>query len=66
LREPDDIPDPPTTIMTPSEFRQSVRSGAFRQPTAGQCGPFAQANLAILPNAYAHDFLRFCQANPKA
>ncbi|MBW5805214.1 putative hydro-lyase [Burkholderia sp. COPS] len=52
--------------MTPSEFRQSVRRGAFRGPTAGHCGPYAQANLAILPDAYAHDFLRFCQANPKA
>lgn len=52
--------------MTPSEFRQSVRHGAFRGPTAGHCGPYAQANLAILPEVVAHDFLRFCQANPKA
>lgn len=52
--------------MTPFEFRQSVRRGDFRGPTAGHCGEFAQANLAILPEAHAHDFLRFCQANPKA
>jgi uncharacterized protein YcsI (UPF0317 family) len=52
--------------MTPYEFRQAVRNGKFRGPTAGQCGDFAQANLAILPEVYAHDFLRFCYANPKA
>ncbi|TCG04204.1 hypothetical protein BZM27_42615 [Paraburkholderia steynii] len=51
--------------MTPSEFRQAVRHGDFRGPTAGHCGEYAQANLAILPAAYAHDFLRFCHANPK-
>ncbi len=52
--------------ITPFEFRQAVRSGQFRGPTAGYCGDFAQANLAILPLAHAHDFLRFCQSNPKA
>lgn len=52
--------------MMPYEFRRAVRNGAFRSPTAGHCGEFAQANLAIMPEAYAHDFLRFCNANPKA
>jgi uncharacterized protein YcsI (UPF0317 family) len=52
--------------MTPSDFRLSVRRGDFRGPTAGHCGDYAQANLAILPAAHAHDFLRFCHANPKA
>lgn len=51
--------------LTPYDFRQSVRDGRFRGPTAGQCGDYAQANLAILPSAHAGDFLRFCQANPK-
>jgi uncharacterized protein YcsI (UPF0317 family) len=51
--------------MTPSEFRQAVRHGDFRGPTAGHCGEYAQANLAILSAAHAHDFLRFCHANPK-
>ncbi|WP_429564123.1 putative hydro-lyase [Paraburkholderia sp. MM6662-R1] len=51
--------------MTPSEFRQAVRHRDFRGPTAGHCGDYAQANLAILPAAHAHDFLRFCHANPK-
>ncbi|MEM5404653.1 MULTISPECIES: putative hydro-lyase [Paraburkholderia] len=52
--------------MTPYEFRHAVRNGTFRGPTAGHCGDFAQANLAILPEAHAHDFLRFCHANPRA
>lgn len=52
--------------ITPYDFRQAVRSGKFRGPTAGYCGDFAQANLAIIPAAHAHDFLRFCQSNPKA
>ncbi|MET3129859.1 uncharacterized protein YcsI (UPF0317 family) [Oxalobacteraceae bacterium GrIS 1.11] len=52
--------------MTPLELRRAVRGGQFRLPTAGQCGAFAQANLVILPQAWADDFLRFCQRNPKA
>ncbi len=52
--------------MTPYELRQQVRSGAFRQPTAGYCGDYAQANLVILPQAHAADFLLFCQRNPRA
>jgi uncharacterized protein YcsI (UPF0317 family) len=52
--------------MSPYEFRLAVRTRDFRGPTAGYCGEYAQANLAILPEAHAHDFLRFCHANPKA
>lgn len=52
--------------MTPFEFRRQVRNGEFREPTAGHCGDFAQANLAILPKACADDFFRFCFLNPKS
>jgi uncharacterized protein YcsI (UPF0317 family) len=52
--------------LQPAEFRRLVRSGDFRGPTAGHGGNHAQANLAILPQQYAGDFLRFCQLNPKA
>ncbi len=51
---------------TPSEFRQQIRSRRLSGPTAGHCGDYAQANLAILPRQYADDFLRFCTLNPKA
>lgn len=43
----------------------SVRAGAFDKPTAGLCPGFAQANLVILPQAEAYDFLVFTQLNPK-
>jgi uncharacterized protein YcsI (UPF0317 family) len=33
--------------------------------TAGLAPHYAQANLVILPENWAFDFLRFCQANPK-
>ena len=52
--------------MKPIQFRHLVRTGEFRKPTAGVCGGYAQANLVILPDAQAHDFLRFAQRNPKA
>jgi uncharacterized protein YcsI (UPF0317 family) len=52
--------------MNPDQFRLQVRQGRFRAPTAGQCGPYAQANLVILPQVHADDFLRFCLFNPRA
>ncbi|GAB2900092.1 putative hydro-lyase [Paralcaligenes ginsengisoli] len=52
--------------MTPQDLRHQVRQGQLRAPTAGYCGEFAQANLAILPKEHADDFMRFCQRNPKA
>src|SRR5437868_4885390 len=53
-------------VMKPIQFRHLVRAGEFRKPTAGVCGGFAQANLVILQDGQAHDFLRFAQRNPKA
>ena len=49
----------------PREVRQACREQTWTGVTAGLCGPYAQANLAILPADWAFDFLRFCQANPK-
>jgi uncharacterized protein YcsI (UPF0317 family) len=34
-------------------------------PTAGLAPGYVQANLAILPQAFANQFLRYCDANPK-
>ncbi|MBJ3778449.1 putative hydro-lyase [Acuticoccus sp. 2012] len=47
------------------EARAAIRSGRHRRHTAGLAPGCLQANLAILPEAYALDFLRFCQRNPK-
>jgi len=45
--------------------RQRIRAGSYTGPTAGLAAGNVQANLVILPQALAHDFLRFAQANPK-
>lgn len=45
--------------------RNAIRTGAYRAHTAGLGTGYLQANLAILPEAYALDFMRFCQRNPK-
>jgi uncharacterized protein YcsI (UPF0317 family) len=49
----------------PSLFRREVRAGHFTGQTSGQCPGYTQGNLAILPRAYADEFLRFCRLNPK-
>jgi len=45
--------------------RLRIRAGGLIGPTSGLAFGNVQANLVILPRAYAHDFLRFAQANPK-
>jgi uncharacterized protein YcsI (UPF0317 family) len=52
--------------MTPLAFRRQIRQGLFRAPTTGYCGEFAQANLVIISEDSATDFLRFCQLNPRS
>ncbi len=51
--------------MSPREFRQLVRQGGWRGPTAGVAAGYAQANLVIVPRELALDFLLFCQRNPR-
>lgn len=46
-------------------WRQQCRLGEFDGPTSGVAPGLVQCNLVILPDAYANDFLRFCQLNPK-
>ena len=48
-----------------AEQRRRIRVGSFSGPTAGLAAGNVQANLAILPKAYAHDFLRFAMSNPR-
>lgn len=48
-----------------AQMRAAIRSGAYSGHTAGLATGKLQCNLAILPEAYALDFLRFCQRNPK-
>ena len=46
-------------------LRAQIRSGSYRSHTAGLGKNLLQANLAIIPEAFALDFMRFCQRNPK-
>jgi uncharacterized protein YcsI (UPF0317 family) len=55
----------PAIPQTGLEGRLAMRSGRWTGPTAGMAPGFVQGNLAILPNALASDFMRFCQLNPK-
>jgi len=47
------------------DVRRAIRSGDYTSHTAGLGRGYLQANLAILPEAQALDFMRFCQRNPK-
>jgi uncharacterized protein YcsI (UPF0317 family) len=50
---------------TLKEIRALIRKGKWDKPTTGLALGYAQANLVILPQKYAFDFLLFCQRNPK-
>jgi len=51
--------------MDPQEIRASIREGKWTKPTAGLALGYAQANLVILPEEWAFEFLLFCQRNPR-
>lgn len=54
------------SAMSPAEVRQLIREGKITYQTSGMCAGYAQANLLILPQEYAYDFLLFAQRNPKS
>ncbi len=54
-----------SALLSSEEIRQRIRTGDHTSHTAGLAPGKLQCNLAILPEAYALDFLRFCQRNPK-
>jgi uncharacterized protein YcsI (UPF0317 family) len=45
--------------------RQAIRAGFHHGPTSGLAPGYVQGNLAILPQALAEDFRRFCELNPR-
>ncbi|HEX6984329.1 MAG TPA: DUF1445 domain-containing protein, partial [Planctomycetaceae bacterium] len=51
--------------MKPSAVRLACRRGELTGQTSGLAGGFAQANLVVLPQPDAAEFLLFCQRNPK-
>lgn len=48
-----------------TKVRAAIRAGLYDGHTAGLAAGKLQCNLAILPERFALDFLRFCQRNPK-
>ncbi|WP_110640629.1 putative hydro-lyase [Salinicola sp. CPA57] len=53
-------------IVSPADARAAIRRGDWPNTTTGIAKGYAQANLVIIPEAYASDFLRFCMANRAA
>ena len=47
------------------QVRAAIRTGLYGGHTSGLAAGKLQCNLAILPERFALDFLRFCQRNPK-
>lgn len=54
----------PYIHMAPGQVRQLIREQVITFPTAGMSAGYAQANLVILPGAWAADFEQFCKNNP--
>ena len=54
-----------TLPKKPSAVWQQIRGGRWRGVTSGVAPGYVQANLAILPQDLAFEFLLFCQRNPK-
>ena len=54
-----------TLIRTGRDARLAIRGGHYRGDTSSMAPGYVQANLAIIPSAWAYDFLKFCQRNPK-
>jgi uncharacterized protein YcsI (UPF0317 family) len=50
---------------SPAELRRACRHGEYAGATAGQAPGRIQANVMIVPQVRAFDFLLFCQRNPK-
>lgn len=59
-------PPPAWLGKTGLDVRLAVRSGQWKGHTSGLAANYVQGNVAILPEALANDFLRFCQRNPKS
>lgn len=58
-------PDIDDIALEAQRWRRQIRAGDFSGPTAGLAKGAVQANLMILPEALANEFLLFCQRNPR-
>jgi uncharacterized protein YcsI (UPF0317 family) len=55
----------PEALPAGRAARLAIRRNKHSGPTSGLAPGLVQANLAILPQNLAQDFLQFCQNNPK-
>lgn len=53
------------TFWSGRDARLAIRSGRWRASTGTLAPGYEQANMVILPEKHAFDFLRFCVRNPK-
>jgi uncharacterized protein YcsI (UPF0317 family) len=51
--------------LSPQELRKRIRNGQWTQPTSGTSKGYIQANLVMMPQEQAFEFLLFCVRNPK-
>lgn len=49
----------------PQRVRRVIRAGGWTTHTSGLAAGCVQGNVVIMPEALSHDFLRFCQRNPR-
>uniref|UniRef100_A0A7S1BHG2 DUF1445 domain-containing protein n=1 Tax=Corethron hystrix TaxID=216773 RepID=A0A7S1BHG2_9STRA len=52
--------------LSPAELREKCRFGTFTRTTVGLCLGYVQANLVVLPKAFAYDFLLLCTRNKQS
>ena len=50
--------------LHPREMRERIRKGEWTGATVGCSDGYVQANLVVLPQRLAGDFLLFCERNP--
>lgn len=53
------------SLLSSEDIRKRIRASRYDANTAGLAPGKLQCNLAIIPEEFALDFLRFCQRNPK-
>jgi uncharacterized protein YcsI (UPF0317 family) len=56
---------PPSSRNAAADVRRAIRAGEITGHTSGLADGHVQGNVVILPKSLAHDFLHFCQRNPK-
>jgi uncharacterized protein YcsI (UPF0317 family) len=53
-------------LLESQRVRAEIRTGRYTGSSRGKAHGFVQCNLAIMPKAYAFDFMLYCQRNQRA